>query len=482
MESIYYSYISTIILVNHLYTPHMKKIIVLVFCLVCISCSLSKAQSYIITTVAGNTSAGYGGDGGQATAAELNVPIGIAIDASGNIYIADDANNRIRKIDNKGIITTIAGNGTAGYSGDGGPADSAQLNTPRGVAIDASGDIYIADASNNRIRKVDKNGIITTIVGKGTAGFSGDGGPADSAQLYAPGGGILLDSIGNLYIADAGNYRIRKVNTAGIISTIAGTGKYIDSGDGGPATAASIRVAEIYMNKTCDLYIDDYYGSIRVVNTAGIISTIAGDSAHAINSGFGGDGGLADSATFNQPWGVATDNTGNVYIADECNQRIRMINYSTQIISTIAGSGPIGEFSGSYSGDGGPATNATLNTPSWVILDRYGNIYISDSYNNCIRKLTPIGPTGINALSQNYQVEIFPNPGKGLFNFQFRNDIEANVVEVYNMLGEKVYSKTLRQAQGEDQIDLSGQPEGMYLYRITTDSGKFVTTGKFTIK
>jgi len=462
----------------------MKKNIVLLFSLVCFLYSLSKAQSYIITTIAGNTNAGYGGDGGQATAAELNSPIGIALDASGDIYIADDGNNRIRKINNNGIITTIAGKGTAGYSGDGGLADSAQLNTPSGIAVDAIGNVYIADGHNSRIRKISTNGIITTIAGKDTNGFSGDGGPADSAQLSYP-QGILFDSVGNLYIADAGNNRIRKVNTAGIISTLAGTGKSIDSGDGGPATAASISVAEIHINKKGNLYLDDPNGRIRVVNTAGIISTIAGngDSSHTPNSGFGGDGGLADTATFNLPWGVAVDNSDNVYIADECNQRIRMIDNSTHIISTIAGSGPTGIFAGSYSGDGGPATNATLNTPTWIILDGYGNIYISDSYNNCIRKLTPVGPAGINTLAQTNGVIVFPNPGNGIFNIELKikND-QLRIMEVYNMIGEEIYNKPLGQAQGEDQINLKDQPAGLYLYRIVTDTEKQVATGKLIIE
>ena len=196
----------------------------------------------IITTVAGNGSAGYSGDGGPATSAQLDGPEGVAVDGSGNLYIADTCNNRIRKVSATGIITTVAGNGSAGYSGDGGPATSAQLSLPAGVAVDGSGNLYIADSGNNRIRKVSATGIITTVAGNGSPGYSGDGGPATSAQLNQP-AGVAVDASGNLYIADSSNNRIRKVSATGIITTVAGNGFDGYSGDGGPATSAATQLA-----------------------------------------------------------------------------------------------------------------------------------------------------------------------------------------------------------------------------------------------
>jgi trimeric autotransporter adhesin len=385
----------------------------------------------VLTVIAGNGLPGFEGDGGPATSAQFNYVHGLAVDGAGNLYIADTNNNRIRKITPGGVITTVAGKGTWGASGDGGPAVSAQLAGPRGLAVDAAGNLLIADSGNNRIRRVSPAGIITTIAGtKGgiggdggsataaelnypvaiavhpngnlfiadrynhrvrmvnaagvistiagsTAGFDGDGGPAPQAKLFDP-RGVAVDAAGNVYIADAGNNRIRMVDNAGIIRTVVGSASAGFSGDGGPAALAQISLpVELAVDERGNLLIADR-GNFRVrqVNSEGIITTVAG-----IND----DGGLATSAQLNYPNGVAADAAGNIFIADTDSQRIRRIS-ADGIITTVAGNGAAG-----FRGDGGPATSAQLNYPSAVAVDAFGNLFIADTRNQRIRKVTPAG-------------------------------------------------------------------------------------------
>ena len=334
-----------------------------------------------IDTVAGTGRSGFSGDGGPAVAAELRRPLGVAVDSAGNVYIADVIDYRIRKVDSTGTITTIAGTGRSGFSGDGGPAVAAELHNPRGVAVDSAGNVYIADVSNDRIRKVDSTGTITTIAGTGELGFSGDGGPAVEAELYYP-YGVAVDSAGNLYIADSGNQRIRKVDSTGTITTIAGTGRSGFSGDGGPAVEAELRTPRsVAVDSAGNVYIADVRDRrIRKVDSTGTITTIAGTGEF----GFNGDGGPAVAAELRSPDGVAVDSAGNVYIADSRTQRIRKID-STGTITTIAGTGRSG-----FSGDGGPAVEAELRSPVGVAVDSAGNVYIADSFNHRIRILTPM--------------------------------------------------------------------------------------------
>src|SRR5664280_996461 len=282
-----------------------------------------------ITTVAGNGNFFYpfSGDGGAATNASLLSPNGVAFDASGNLYIVDSADIRLRKVDTNGIITTVAGNGSQGYSGDGGAATNASLNNLTGVACDASDNLYISDIGNNRLRKVDTNGIITTVAGNGNIGYSGDGGAATNASLYYP-FGMACDAFGNLYFADANNYRIRRVDTNGIITNVAGNGSGIVSngqvGDGGAATNAILLSPDgVAFDASGNLYVADL-DRIRKVDSNGIITTVAGNG----NSGYSGDGNEATNASLYFPEGVACDASGNLYIADEINNRIREVHFA----------------------------------------------------------------------------------------------------------------------------------------------------------
>jgi sugar lactone lactonase YvrE len=347
------------------------------------------ASTGIISTVAGNGTQGFGGDDSVAVSAKLNYPYGVAVDGSGNIYIADVFNRRIRKVSAfSGIISTVAGNGTEAYGGDGSAATSANLSIPSGVSVDGSGNIYIADSYNNRIRKVSASaGIISTVAGNGRTSFGGDGNVATSAILSAP-GGVAVDGLGNIYIVDTYNYRIRKVSAStGIISTVAGNGTYGYGGDDSAATSAKLNSPSgVAVDGSGNIYIADYFNHRirRVAASTGIISTVAGNGTE----GYGGDGSAATSAKLKGPSGVAVDGIGNIYIADTYNSRIRKITVSTGIISTVAGNG-----TAAYGGDGSAATSAKLNSPSGVAVDGSGNIYIADAGNNRIRKVS--ASTGI---------------------------------------------------------------------------------------
>jgi hypothetical protein len=324
----------------------MKYSYIYISFIITVYCLLLTANStaQIITTVAGAGSPGFSGDGGQATNAELSAQSDVILDSVGNLYIADLGNNRIRKVNTNGVITTIAGTGTAGYSGDGGQATDAEINQATGICFDASGNLYIADRNNSRIRMVNSAGIISTVAGNGSFGFSGDAGQAIDAELNTP-ENIVFDTHGNLFIADHYNNRIRMVNTSGIISTVAGNGTQGFSGDGGQATAAALYYpVGVDFDATGNLFISDESNNrIRKVSTIGVINTVVGNGT----SGYNGDGGQATSTALCYPSGVCFDPSGNMFISDSENNRIRKVN-TLGIISTIAGNGTVGN-----SGDGG---------------------------------------------------------------------------------------------------------------------------------
>jgi hypothetical protein len=331
-----------------------------------------------------NTVAGGGtslGDGGPATMGQLGLIASTAIDSAGNIYIADINNHRIRKVDvATNTITTICGNGTAAFSGDGGPALAAQLNSPQHLAFDKSWNLYVSDVLNRRIRKIDLSGTITTVAGNGIMAYSGDGGMATAASVYTP-QGIAFDGNGNLYYADMGGFCVRKIDLSGIITTYAGNGTYGYSGDAGGALLAQLKSPRSLTFDTANnLYIADADNNrIRKVDaTSGFISTYAGNAT----GGYTGDEIPATASGLSAPFGVYFHNNGTLYIADRSNHRVRTVDNSG-IIHTVTGSGTNG-----FSGDGGVATLCQLYFPMGVTIDKCGNLYIADHQNMRIRKVT----------------------------------------------------------------------------------------------
>lgn len=344
---------------------------------------------YVITTAVGTGEKGFAGDGRLATAALLNGPFDVAFDHAGNLYFSDTFNHRIRRVDARsGIITTVAGNGSAGYSGDGGPATGASLNEPYGIAIDSAGNIFVADRLNRRVRRIDAargvtglDPVITTLAGTGEPAYSGDGGPAARAGLAEPNGLALDAAERHLYIADVADHRVRIVDlSSGTIATFAGTGKAEHGGDGGPARDARIFGARtVKLGPGGTVYILERQGSsLRAVDAAtAIISTAAGTTGR----GYSGDGGPAFVAVFDAPKEMAIDPDGNILIVDTENHAIRLIERATGIVTTIAG-GRKGA-----SGDGGPASEAGLDRPHGAVVGPDGAIYIGDTNNHRIRKL-----------------------------------------------------------------------------------------------
>lgn len=293
-----------------------------------------------LTTIAGNRRSGYSGDGKRASYLRLRYPEGLAGDPSGNLLISDSKNHRIRRILEDGSIETIAGIGFPGFSGDGGNAKKAKLNAPMDVCTDPFGNIYIADWGNNRIRRITPGGIITTVAGIGKAEFSGDGAPAHKAGLNGP-YGVYADLEGNIYISDSGNNRVRKISSGGIISTIAGTGKAGFYGDGGMATEAQLNSPQsVFVTPSKEIYINDEHNHrVRKILSSGIIITVVGNG----KADYCGDGGPATDACLHDPEGIWVDDSMNLFITDGDNHRIRKVNRSG-IITTIAGSGPIGKY------------------------------------------------------------------------------------------------------------------------------------------
>ncbi|HXB12324.1 MAG TPA: T9SS type A sorting domain-containing protein [Bacteroidia bacterium] len=436
---------------------------------------ISSAQ--IITTVAGNHAygAGFSGDGGPATAAEMNIPAHIRCDNSGNYYIGDASNSRIRKVNATGIISTFAGNGWPGFSGDGGPATAAEIWYPYGMATDKAGNLYFADEANNVIRKINTAGIISSVAGYNAfgAGYSGDGGQATAAELYNP-AGVLVDDSGVIYIADCLNSVIRKVDTHGIIRTIAGNHSlglgY--SGDGGLATNAEINGPnELAMDKSGNIYFADLGNNVvRKISTAGIITTIAGNGVQ----GFSGDGGQATAAELWRPSSLAMDSIDQLYICDQENNVVRKIDFF-QNITTIVGNNQPG-----FYGDGGPATAAELHLQEGIALDPKGNLYIADDLNGVIREVTGLPAVLTGASESNGAIQLYPNPNSGQFTLSVNSVTGKSQFMVYSILGEQVSQFSINTTS--IQIDLSNKAVGLYLYRVVTETGNLVSEGKFIIQ
>jgi type IX secretion system substrate protein/NHL repeat-containing protein len=449
---------------------------------------ISQVKAQYITTFAGTGygsglgTGGYNGDGGLCFEAQLYNPTGVATYGYVTQYIADQGNHVIRKIDNRHIITTFAGSVTASSSCDGCDATTTKLTSPYGIAVDAYNNVYIADYGANVVRKVNTAGVIRTIAGNDTAGYSGDGGQAIHARLNHP-YGVTVDAVGNIYISDAQNNVIRKVDGTGTITTYAGTGYGAGlaaghgdyTGDGGPATGARLNFpAGITADKFGNLFIADASNSvIRKVNASGAISTYAGTGL----AGYYGDGGAPGSARFSFPSGVAVDVLGNLFIADQGNNVIREVT-TTGTISTIAGVPTPGFF-----GDGALAVNAQLNHPSGLAVDGNGLVYVADYGNNVIRLIGPASiVNAVKPVSNPAQdVKLYPNPSNGSFTVEIPQTSTKTTITVTDMMSRVIEAKIV-DGLNATKIDLTlkNTPAGNYIIQIT--AGDFTYRDKLVIE
>lgn len=428
----------------------------------------ASAQTKQITTICGTGAASYGGDNTFATAAKLNNPSGVAVDDSGKIYIADKNNGRIRRINRAGIIVTMAGNGTPGFTGNNIPATNAAI-APSGIAVDDSGNVYIAEANNNCVRRVSKTGIISMYAGNGTSGFMGDNGIATAAELANP-VAVAVDAAHNLYISDQNNNRIRKVTPLGIITTVAGGGSG-GMGDGGPATAGTLSgPAGIALDKVGNLFIVDQTNNvIRKVNTSGVISTFAGSGA----VGFSGDGGNALSARFNYPVNVAVDDSNFVYIVEGNNNVIRKVDAIGNINTVVGVNSP------GFSGDGGPATAAKISNPAALAIDTAGQLFIADLANHRIRKVAPKSHVGVQTVaSQSGSLAIWPNPAANSLNVtaEVNEPAACNAsISITDASGRVLYTNVATLAAGklDTSIDIDSFPAGTYFLSLSSAAGTF---------
>jgi len=420
---------------------------------------LSTAQ--IITTIAGG---GTGGDGRPATAATIYDPNYLTFDSRGNLYFTECLGNKIRKIDTQGIITTICGTGTAGFSGDGGSATAAMVSLPCGIAVDSIGNIYFADNENNRVRKIDAiSNVISTVIGNSSGAFAGDGGMATAATLYGP-CGIAFDKKGNLYIVDADNARIRKVNIGGIIYTIAGDGSFGWAGDGGAATNAS---CEPSTNLSVDIFGNVYFpewglGTVRKIDTSGIIATIAGDTS---SSSYNGDGIPATNANMG-PAFVEVNDSGQLFISDSYNSRIRRVD-TNGIIFTSVGDGIAGN-----TGNGGNADSAQIDGPSGLVFDACQNLYMGQVNVPRIRKVTFNSTCNALALkthviSKTKEISIYPNPAFAHVTITCTEKIKQIILN--DIFRRTIYHQVFDAEKAE--INVSAFPPGIYFVQVTDGTG-----------
>jgi trimeric autotransporter adhesin len=448
----------------------MKKVILFAAIMPCFCVQLPAQYIY---TFAGNGTPGYAGDGGPATLSEMDAPVNVAVDNSGNVYITDDYNPVVRIVNAAGIISTCAGNGTYGYNGDGGPATAAEFGGVSGIVVDNSGNLYISDGGYSVVRKVSASGIVTTIAGTGITGYNGEAGLATGIDLKYP-AGLAVDNAGNIYVADNGNNRVCKIEPSGMITTIAGFGGYTSeagyTGDGGSATDAKLNSpTALAIDATGDIFIaDENNNVVRKIDPSGIITTFAGNHS----TGGSGNGGPATAGEFNEIWGVAVDAASNVYIADLGNNVVRRVDASG-ILDSFAGTGSYG-----YTGDGGPAVLAEFYYPIAVAASASGaNVYIADFSNNVIRVVGAL-PSQTPAVSkETIRLTTAPNPTDDILTVQL-NDAGTGtiIISVSDENGAILMEKQISNYQGNGiPLFIKGFPPGMYFVAVKTETGQYVS-------
>ncbi len=433
-----------------------------------LSASITALNAQTITTVAGST-CGYSGNGFPATAAQMNGVVNIGKDAAGNLYMAEQISHVIRKVNSAGVISTYAGTGIAGFSGDGGPATLAQLDNPVALAVTKDGTVYVSGAGS-RVRKIDPSGTITTFAGNGTTSFSGDGGAATAAGMGSGIKSIAIDTGGNILLGGAN--RIRKVDQSGIITTIAGTGVNGFSGDGGPAISAKVSViAQIAVDRNNNIFFADNanYRIRRIDAVSEVIGTVAGSGL----TGATAEGVMATDTRLNSTHGIIVDSCGNMYLSTS-DHLVRIVNTEGRIF-TLAGSWMNG-----LGGDGGPATVAKLNKPEGLLLDLNNDLYIAD-FNNCrVRMISlprcdsMVWPTSVGGfVMEQPGLHVFPNPTEGNFSLRINTGNNTPVqVSIVNMVGAVVQQLTLQ--PGKDMPVNVNLPMGLYMVVAEAEKGKLV--------
>lgn len=436
-----------------------RKSLIILFCMMI--CAIMKAQTANISTVVGNGTQGFDGDGGPAINAEIYWPANLAFDKYDNMFIADQRNNRIRRVDgSSGLISTIAGDSHPGYIGDSLPATDAELNLPAGVSIDTSGNVFIADFNNNRVREVVySTGYIYTLAGNGVGGYSGDGGPATAAEIDHP-HHTSVDKNQNVYFADENNNRIRRIDrSTGIITTVAGNGTGGFSGDGFSATAAMLHGPKcVAIDDSGNLFIADWLNNRirKVFASTGNIATVAGNGA----TGYCCDGGPATDAELTDPYRVAIDSADNFYIADGPDNRIRWVSASTGIIHTLAGNGIAG-----FSGDGGAATDAELNFPPGLAFNHKGNLFVADIRNNRIREIN-VANELVSSATDSSEVSIFPNPASIESMVYFKYSNTPAILSLFTLTGQLIWTINKGAFTRQVNVPLDELNPGIYLLQI----------------
>ena len=419
--------------------------------------------AHIINTIAGNNTNCIAGDGGQATDAQTIYCMGVAVDLHGNMYVSDAANSVIRKISNTGIISTYAGTGSPGYSGDHNLAISAKLFQPKGLAVDTAGNLFVADYGNRRVRKISTFGIITTVAGDGSISTPVNEVPATTTCVPNP-TNVHVDAHGNLYICDRGVNALRMVDNSGIIHNLAGCYLASFSGDGGPATASCVNVPTgVCTDAVGNIYFGDVNNArIRVIDPSGTINTFAGTGT----AGYSGDGGPATAAELNEPSDLTAGPDGSIYFTDIQNNVVRKIA-PDHTISTV-----VGNILAGFSGDGGPASAAQLSQPMGLSFDPWGNYYIADWQNNRIRKVGNNVPSEVKQIADEKKLVIYPNPGCDKFTFYFPATTDDQVlISIMDINGRTVFST--RGATNKEITATIEEPTGVYIVSATTTTGKY---------